>query len=150
MKTIHSPAGMIRSAGYRLTRQRQLVVDILAESHEHLDAEAIYQRAKERDPRISLATVYRALALLKHTGIVQEHSLGEDHGHFETTHLSPHYHFTCRTCGKVVEFKAPQVVDAARRLCENMQLQVVEIHLLLSGYCSQCRTGGTDGGIIQH
>jgi len=149
MKTLHSPVGVIRSAGYRLTRQRRLVVDILAESHEHLDAEAIYQRAKGRDARISLATVYRSLALLKQTGIVQEHSLGEGHGHFEATQPSPHYHFTCRTCGKVVEFEAPQVLGAVRRLCGKMQLKVVEVHLLLSGYCSHCGIGRMDGDDIQ-
>jgi Fe2+ or Zn2+ uptake regulation protein len=140
MKSSPSTA-VIRAAGYRLTRQRRLVVDILSESHEHLDAEAIYQRAKERDPRISLATVYRSLALLKQTGIVQEHSLGEGHGHFEAAQPAPHFHFTCRSCGKVIEFEAPQVLQVARKLGETMQLQVDEVQLLLSGFCSQCRPG---------
>jgi Fe2+ or Zn2+ uptake regulation protein len=145
MKTIESPSRAIKAQGYRLTRQRSLVVDILNESTEHLDAETIYQRAKERDARISLATVYRSLALLKQTGMVQEHNLGEDHGHFETTQPSPHYHFTCQRCGRVVEFEAPQVMEVARRLSDTLQVRVIQVQLLLRGFCCQCRPGEIEG-----
>ena len=132
----------IRSSGRRLTRQRKLVLEILEESQEHLDADAIYDRAKARDPNIGLATVYRSLGLLKEMGLVQEHRLGENHGHFETTQSTPHHHFTCLACGRVVEFESPQVVEVARKLCEIEGLQVTEVHLHFSGYCSKCRADG--------
>lgn len=132
---------IIRTHGRRLTRQRKLVLEILEESQEHLDAEALYARAKARDPNISLATVYRTLSLLKEARLVQEHRLGEVHGHFEATQPTPHYHFTCLKCGRVVEFEAPQVMELARKLCESKGLQITEMHLLFSGYCSECREG---------
>jgi Fe2+ or Zn2+ uptake regulation protein len=135
----------IRSHGRRLTRQRRLVLEILAESREHLDAETLYERAKARDPDIGLATIYRSLALLKETGLVQEDQLGEDHGHFETTPSSPHHHFTCLKCGRVVEFESPQVMEVVRRLYESEGLQVTDIRLHLSGYCPQCREGDLIG-----
>lgn len=133
-------AQRLRNSGLHLTRQRKLVLAVLEESHEHLDAEMIYQRAKGRDPRISLATVYRTLAALKEAGLVVEHLLGEDHGHFETLPSQPHYHFSCLKCGRVVEFESPEVMQAARRLCQGEGLQIVEVHLHLSGYCAQCRS----------
>jgi Fe2+ or Zn2+ uptake regulation protein len=129
----------IRSSGHRLTRQRRLVLEVLQDSQDHLDADMIYDRAKARDPNIGLATIYRSLALLKEAGLVQEHRLGENHGHFETTQSAPHHHFTCLKCGRVIEFEAPQVMAAARKLCKSEGLQVTEIRLHLSGYCSQCR-----------
>jgi len=129
----------ISEQGYRLTRQRKLVLEILEESQEHLDAEDLYARAKERDPRISLATVYRTLAILKEARLVQEHRLGESHAHFETIQATPHYHFTCLKCGRVIEFEAPQVMEVASKLCESKGLQVTDMHLLFSGYCSVCR-----------
>lgn len=129
----------IRSSGHRLTRQRKLVLEILQNSRGHLDADMIYDRAKALDPNIGLATIYRSLALLKEAGLVQEHRLGENHGHFETTQSAPHHHFTCLKCGRVVEFEAPQVLAAARKLCKSEGLQVTGIHLQLSGYCSECR-----------
>lgn len=129
----------IRRDGLRLTRQRRMVLTILEESRAHLDAEAVYSLAKIRDPRISLATVYRSLALLKSLGLAQEHRLGENHTHYELAPSSPHYHFTCQSCGRVVEFDAPLVMEAARLLCEREDLQISEIHLHISGLCADCR-----------
>lgn len=142
-KTMRRPISFveaIRAGGHRLTRQRRVILEILEESREHLDAETLYARARARDARISLATVYRALALLKETGLVQEHRLGEDHGHFEAMHETPHYHFTCIGCGKVIEFEAPQVLEISRKLREEHDLLLLEIHLHISGRCSSCRS----------
>ena len=129
----------IHAKGLRATRQRQLVLDVLQEHPGHLDAEAIHDQVKIQDPRISLATVYRALALLKSLGLVAEHSLGEDHGHFEAASAAPHYHFTCLQCKRVIEFEAPTVIQIVRGLAEKEGLQVTETHLTLSGYCRDCR-----------
>ena len=127
--------------GHRLTHQRKLILEILEESQEHLDAADLYLQAKARDAHISLATVYRTLAILKEAGLVQENQLGQDHGHFETTQPTPHYHFTCLKCGRVIEFEAPQVLEAAHELCKKEGIQVLEMHLLLSGCCFECRKG---------
>ena len=131
----------IRARGYRLTRQRRLVLEILEQSQEHLDAETLYARAKERDPAISLATVYRSIAVLKEVGLVQAHRLGEEHRHFETIQESPHYHFTCVNCGQVVEFKAPQLMNLAQKLRDSQGLHVTEISLHLTGTCARCSAG---------
>ena len=139
--TFHTP-------GHRLTRQRRLVLDILSESQEHLDAESLYERARARDSRISLATVYRSLALLKEAGLVQEYRLGENHGHFETVQATPHYHFTCVKCGQVIEFEEPQISEATARLCESQGWQVLRFNLHLSGYCANCRASGTLQGEV--
>jgi len=130
---------VIHAKGLRATRQRQLVLDVLQEHSGHLDAEAIHDQVKIQDPRISLATVYRTLALLKSLGLVAEHSLGEDHGHFEAASAAPHYHFTCQQCKRVIEFETPAVMQIVRRLAEKEGLQVTETHLTLSGYCRDCR-----------
>jgi Fe2+ or Zn2+ uptake regulation protein len=122
-----------------LTRQRQLVLDVLTESDEHLDAEGVHDRAKTRDPNIGLATVYRTLALLKEIGLVEEHRLGEDHAHFEAVQDEPHYHFTCIRCGHVLEFDAPEVAQVVRELKEREGLEIDSVHLFLSGYCQACQ-----------
>jgi Fe2+ or Zn2+ uptake regulation protein len=135
----------IHSQGRRLTRQRQLVLEILEESQEHLDAETVYARAKKRDARIGIATIYRTLAFLKSMGLAAEHQFGEDHGHFEAVQTDrQHYHFTCLKCGRVIEFQSPQVLNLARKLCAGQGLQVVEINLHFSGYCADCRPAGAN------
>ena len=128
----------IRSNGLRVTRQRKLILEVLEESRGHLDAEDIHDRVKAHDPRIGLATVYRTLALLKAVGLVIEHSLGEEHGHFEAVQELPHYHFTCIRCRQVIEFEAPAVTEAVQSLIDRESVQVIDVHLSLTGYCSNC------------
>lgn len=131
-----------RESGRRLTSQRCLILDVLRESDEHLDAEAVHDRARARAGEISLATVYRTLTLLKEMGLVEEHRLGEGHSHYEAVQEAPHYHFTCRRCGKVIEFDAPLVNRIRRRLCEQEGVEVTRAHLHLSGYCKDCQERG--------
>ena len=107
----------LRSAGRRLTPQRRLILQVLEESDGHLDADALYDRVKARDPDVSLATVYRTLAVLREIGLVEEHHLGQDHGHYEAVGQAPHYHFTCRCCGRVIEFDTPLVSQIGQDLC---------------------------------
>jgi Fur family ferric uptake transcriptional regulator len=130
----------LRSNGFRVTRQRQLILEVLDESREHLDAVALYERVKARDARIGLATVYRTLALLVGMGLVEEHSLGEEHGHFESVQDDVHhYHFSCASCGRVIEFEAPAVMQVVQTLIEEHGVQVEDIHLFIKGYCAQCQ-----------
>jgi len=131
--------GAFRAAGRRLTTQRRLVLEVLRQSDEHLDAEALYDQAKSRDPDISLATVYRTLAVLKEMGLVEEHRLGEEHGHYEAVRDEPHYHFTCLGCGKVIEFDTPLVAQIEQELSGREGVGVTGAHLHLSGYCAQCQ-----------
>jgi Fe2+ or Zn2+ uptake regulation protein len=129
----------LRSAGRRLTPQRRLILEVLEESDGHLDADALYDRVKARDPDVSLATVYRTLAVLREIGMVEEHRLGEDHGHYEAVHEEPHYHFTCQRCGKVIEFDTPLVAQIEQTLREREGVRVTGAHLHVSGYCAQCK-----------
>lgn len=130
---------IFQEAGRRLTSQRRLVLDVLERCDEHLEADAIHKRAKARAPGLSLATVYRTLALLKEMGLVEEHRLGEGHSHYEAVQEEPHYHFTCRRCGKVIEFDTPLVAKVRRELCDREGVQITQSHLYFIGYCADCQ-----------
>ena len=129
----------LRAAGRRLTPQRRLILQVLEESEGHLDADALYNRVKARDPNVSLATVYRTLTVLREMGLVEAHRLGQDHGHYEAVHKEPHYHFTCMRCGKVIEFDTSLMAQVEQELCEQEGVHVTNAHLHVSGYCAQCR-----------
>ncbi len=131
---------IFRTSGRRLTSQRRLLLQVLAECDDHLDAEAIYALAKERDPNISLATVYRTLKVLKEVGVVQERVLdreGQKH-HYEMT-AEAHYHFTCLRCGRVVEFESHLIEQASAELADRLGLAVVHKRVYLDGYCAECK-----------
>lgn len=131
---------IFQTSGRRLTSQRQLLLEVLTECDAHLDAEAIYALAKERDPNISLATVYRTLKVLKEAGIVQERILdreGQKH-HYEMA-AKAHYHFTCLECGQVIEFESALIEQAGAELTEQLDLDVVHTRVHLDGYCPDCK-----------
>lgn len=131
---------LFHEGGRRLTSQRRLVLQVLEQSEGHLDAEAIHDRARQQDPTISLATVYRTLSILKEMGLVEEHSLGQEHGHYEAVQGGPHYHFVCLQCGDVLEFDSPRVAEAVAELSAREDILVTDVHLRLSGYCARCRS----------
>jgi Fur family ferric uptake transcriptional regulator len=133
-------AHIFRAGGRRLTPQRRLLLGVLSECRDHLDAEAIYALAKKRDPHISLATVYRTLKVLKEEGVVQERILdreGQKH-HYEMT-ARAHYHFTCLGCGRVIEFESALIDRAGHELAERLGLDVVHTRVHLDGYCPDCK-----------
>ena len=96
-----------RNGSFRLTRQRQILLELIDKTGEHLDAERLYQLAKERDPKLNRVTVYRTLKMLKTGGLVDELDLmhhGGDQHYYETRLKQEHAHVICLRCGKVEEF----------------------------------------------
>ena len=84
---VDSIKGSLREKGVRLTRQREMLLEIIDKSGEHLDAERLFQIAKEKEPKLNRVTVYRTLKLLKQGGLVDELDLmhfGGDQHYYET------------------------------------------------------------------
>lgn len=137
-------------AGLRATPQRLIVLEILREADEHLDAEAIYARARERDPHISLATVYRTLARLKEVGLVEQRYFARDHKreYYEATGKKEHYHFTCLGCGKVIEVETPRIAQARAELSEALGLEFTHACICFEGYCPECAAKRRQQGIL--
>ena len=75
----------LRTKGFRLTPQRERVVDIFYNlpEGEHLSAEALYAILKRETTDISLATSYRSLKLLASMGVLREVDFSEDHKQYE-------------------------------------------------------------------
>jgi len=140
MALLEGATQIFHATGRRLTVQRQLLLKVLASSPGHLDAEEVYALAKEHDPNISLATVYRTLSVFKELGIVQERMLDREgqRRHYEMGDKA-HYHFTCLNCGKVVEFESPLIEQACVELADQLNLDIVHTRVHLDGYCSDCQ-----------
>ncbi len=92
----------IKQQGYRMTRQREVVLDELSKTRGHPKADEIYQMVRNKMPHISFGTVYRNLRLLKELGLVRELSFGKNFSRYEAFHEN-HQHFTCMSCGRVLD-----------------------------------------------
>ena len=129
----------LSAAGLRVTNQRALLLDIIRQGEGHLDAYELYRRAREKQPRLSLSTVYRALQKFKELGLVEEVHFGETHHHYEAKQSSQHHHLVCLGCGRVFEFHYPLARQIKRSVPDIKDFDIVDAEVRLTGYCSRCR-----------
>ena len=118
--------------------KRSAILTCLRNTHTHPSAEAVHQLLQAEHPDISLATVYRNLALFKSQGIIQ--SLGTVGGieRFDAN-IAPHVHFICTSCHAILDL--PQI-DVPEQLKGMVQQQcggqVSECQLSFTGVCQNC------------
>ncbi len=131
----------LREAGKYLTKQRRLILEIIEDSDEHLDAEAIYTQGKPQDPTLSLSTVYRTLNLLKELDLVEQRYFARDHQreHFEAKRGPEHYHFTCKKCGRIVEFETDLITQIESSLDDELGVSVTHACVCFEGVCADCQ-----------
>ena len=129
----------LNTTGMRVTNQRSLIIEIIRQGQGHLDADEIYRLAREKEPRISLSTVYRTVQMLKKLDLVEELHFDEEHHHYEIKPSNEHHHLLCLGCGKVVEFNYPLARYVKNRIPEAKDFDIIETEVRMSGYCSQCR-----------
>jgi Fur family ferric uptake transcriptional regulator len=132
----------LRQRGVRLTRQRQILLDLIDQSGEHLDAERLFQLAKQVDPKLNRVTVYRTLKLLKTGGLVDEldlmHHAGDQH-YYETRLKQEHAHVICLRCGKIEEFFGEPLRAMRDQIESHFGFQIVLARTEVGGYCSHCQ-----------
>jgi Fur family ferric uptake transcriptional regulator len=135
----------MKAAGLRLTVQRRLLARLLESADEHLDAETVFRRARERDPQIHRATVYRTLKLLKQLGLVDEldlmHVSGDQH-FYEVRPAAFHIHLVCTKCGSVEEPGGPFWEDLKRRVRQETGFRPHVMRLEMGGHCARCQDRG--------
>lgn len=135
--------GSLKEKGVRLTRQRQILLELIDKTGDHLDAENLYRLAKERDPKLNRVTVYRTLKMLKIGGLVDELDLmhyGGDQHYYETRLKQEHAHVVCLRCGRVEEFFGDVLQKLRRQIESHFGFQVVIARTEAGGYCAHCQT----------
>lgn len=121
-----------------MTRQREVVLDELSRTKEHPKADEIYQMVRKKLPHISFGTVYRNLRLLKDLGLVRELSYGKNFSRYEA-YYDNHQHFTCKSCGKVMDIDKPLDISASNVRVGGSSMDVDEYRLEFYGACDDCR-----------
>jgi Fur family ferric uptake transcriptional regulator len=134
--------GSLKSRGIRLTRQRNILLDLIDRSGQHLNADRLCQMAKEVDPKLNRVTVYRTLKMLKQGGLVDEldllHKDGDQH-YYETRMKQEHAHVICLRCGKVEEFFGEPLQRLRKQIEAHFGFEIVLARTEVGGYCSHCQ-----------
>jgi Fur family peroxide stress response transcriptional regulator len=131
----------MRRRGIRVTAQRLAVMELLADTDEHLTAQEIYQRLQQRLPHITMGTVYNTLDALAKGGFVQP--LPFPQGTRYDANPEPHANLLCRQCGAIVD--VPDVDGTVQRLRETVaraaHFRVESQRIDFYGVCAKCAAG---------
>jgi Fur family peroxide stress response transcriptional regulator len=114
----HSDASAIealRSKGYKATPQRVAICRIVLNSRDHPSAKQVYDEVKKIHPTVSLATVYKTLAVLKDLNLIQEFNLPQGQARFDS-YMKPHINLICLQCGSITDLDDNSMIEITRKV----------------------------------
>ncbi len=120
-----------------LTKQREVVLQVIRDVKEHLTANEVFDRAKQLLPTISFATVYNSLRFLKDAGHIGEISFGNGASRFDAL-TSRHDHAICTNCGKLVDMEIELPSEIVKLATKFSKFKLESIELTLRGLCPDC------------
>lgn len=119
----------IGKVGIRMTYQKRLILEALQSSSDHPDVETLYSRVKEKDSRISIATVYRTIRVLKNEGLLESHDF---HNKGKTRYELPkekHGHLIDLHNDDIVEFGCEEVEKELKRIASTLLYELKDYRI---------------------
>jgi Fur family peroxide stress response transcriptional regulator len=129
---------ILKERKFRLTPQRMELVRLIAASEGHPSAAQLYDRIQDQFPTMSLATVYKVLALLKDMNQVQEIDLGGDR-HYDGNNLGPHSHLVCIECNRIVDGDLDPGSATIKKLEKETGYRILQSQFSFYGLCPECQ-----------
>lgn len=137
---------LLKQNGLKVTTQRVAILEVLDNRPgEHLTAEELYDKVKEKFPEIGIATVYRTIQVLSELNLIDKLNLDDGYVRYEiskgsSTEVSHHHHhLICLDCGNVYAFQDDLLETLEERIMDTMGFQVVDHEVKLYGHCKSCR-----------
>ena len=132
----------LRARGYRLTPQRQLVLEAV-DTLRHATPEEIYAAVHKIASGINISTVYRTLELLEELELIRHAHLGHGAPSYSVAWDDDHVHLVCRECSNVDEVAPETLSDVVERLRSERGFIVDVGHFAVFGRCAQCADKAT-------
>jgi Fur family transcriptional regulator, peroxide stress response regulator len=124
-----------------LTKQRQVVLQVIQDSQGHLTANEVFTEAKARLHSISFATVYNSLRYLKDTGHIAEIPFGSGASRFDGI-MARHDHAICTECGKLVDLELEHPAELVEMAAAYSKFKPESLEFTLRGICPDCLNNG--------
>ena len=115
----------------RMTEQRRVIAQVIAESEDHPDVEELYRRASSVDNRISIATVYRTVKLFEDAGILERHEFRDGRARYEEASDRHHDHLIDLNSGDVIEFRNEDIERLQESVARELGYRLVDHRLEL-------------------
>ncbi|HSH05275.1 MAG TPA: Fur family transcriptional regulator [Anaerolineae bacterium] len=131
-------AQQLRQQGYRLTPQRQIIIDTLCHMGGHATINQIYDQVQQQAPAIDRATVYRSIHLFHDLGFVLSAQINGQTV-YEIAAAHPHHHLVCEQCHTVIPLADHHFHHLAQHLLEEHGFLAHINHITVPGICADCR-----------
>lgn len=138
----------IKEKRLKMTSQRVCVANKALTTHSHFTADELYEMVKRIDKSISRASVYRTLAILVNTGLLEKLDFAKGKAYYEHTLGHNHHdHLVCIGCGRISEFTSDGIEKIQEAIVRLRNFKPVSHSLKIYGLCARCKGGRREKGM---
>ena len=132
---------LLKKNALKFTIQREVILETLYNSDEHLTPESLHHLLQEKFPdlKTGIATVYRTLSLLEDSNMVTSLSFGAQGKKYELGAKNHHDHLICTECGNITEFVDEQIEDRQHHIAEELGFDMKDHSMQIYGICKNCQ-----------
>ena len=127
----------LRERGYRLTPQRELILDAV-DTLGHATPDEVLAEVRKRSSAVNVSTVYRTLEMLEELGLVRHAHLSDRAPTYHSVRDHEHFHLVCRNCHAVISVDPGVIEPLVHRLDADHGFRVDVGHLTVFGTCGEC------------
>jgi len=132
---------LLKKNGEKFTIQREIILETLYNSDEHLTPEALHQLIQKKHPELKtgIATIYRTLSRLEDSEMVTSLSFGAQGKKYELGAKDHHDHMICTECGNITEFVDEAIESRQHKIAEELGFQMQDHSMQIYGICKNCQ-----------